>query len=879
MNKFVDVRRCAPLTPTLVIGLGGTGVKVVRRVKGALRRYFADRNLGDVPPVMRFLAIDSVPLSNQHGETELTRDEYIYLGQVDGGKVISNPRFQPEIAAWWDQERSAPGHIDNGCGQMRDVGRLVFFYHYQDFLARLNNQIDTIQRQSTVFDTEYRGFQLRPNQMRICVVSSIAGGTGSGTFLDATYNVHHLIGRMRGVTATVEGYLVLPEVYLDSLPSTAMRESVQANGYAALAELEFLNRYPERAKEVFHAYPGAHTINPQRRPFDHTFLVGLRDQDGYGLSSPEEAYDAISQAIYLEAVYLDQAMTENTANVFADSDIGGDIGNTGFGRYYSSFSVSAVGVRQDIALDYCRRRLALSALHDLLVEQTAQDGDLPAPPEDLSAGSLVQNMEERILNTRPLPDPVDRHEAESKPLLEALDRNEKDLQAWMNDAVKPLQDAARAKQRELREYVSTQAWEIAVRRGINSVFPYLRAWLRALQQSSENLRERAGELDRRSEELHRAYEHDRAELEEIALGPGIAGVLAFNGTARRRHRREQLFDDARKSVRAYQEARFKRETVRQIHSTVVHSLLGDTVEDDYGSIARLLKQWELLREAFQGIQLDVQRTLDDVLTRARRLEAGEQAYAVAHDISLTQAELEALYQEIQDTLQPKDLLAWVPQAVAAADPDGVETGRRLRDQVRELLLSRAQQICLPVFAGDESQGSLVEQAHRSVQMALSHSLGTYISRSAVLNELFEYNVPFWSYSGVTDLDNVLERTNLVAVESRSPEGWQSTDPDDILSLGRGEERLRGGVESDHIVETGDPSLLAVYRASYGLPVFLLNSIPDLHAQYERRRLVKRNAQGKKQGLSLHLTAAWNDEPPVDLTRDIEGGAVLSELAD
>lgn len=878
MSDYVDIRQQAPLTPTLVIGVGGTGTKVVRRVKGALQQYFADRNLGDIPPVMRFLAVDSVPLSNMHGETPLGRDEYVYLGQVDGSLIVSNPRFHPEIANWWDQERNAPGHIDNGCGQMRDVGRLVFYYHYNDFLSRLTSQINAIQRQASVYTTEYRGFTLRPNQLRVCIVSSVAGGTGSGVFLDTTYNVHHLLSRIGGVTATVEGYLVLPEVFLSSLQSTAMRESVQANGYAALAEVEFLNRHPERAREFFHKYPGGHTITPQRRPFDHTFLVGFRDQEGYGLSSPEQAYDAIAEAIYLEAVYLDQAMMENGVNIFADSDIGGDIGDTGVGRYYSSFSVSAVSVRRDIALAYCQHRLTLDALHNLLPGHAAQESDLPAPPDGLGAGALVDVLGERLMNSHPLPDLLGRHEAESKPLLDILDRDERALHSWLDDMLEPLRELTRKRQRELREYIDKQAWEVALTHGVDSVFPYLRAFLRRLQQTSEELRDRSSMLDHQSEELHRVYEHDRTELEELALGPGLR-VLVFDGTAKRRHRREQLFDDAGNNLRACYESRFKREVVRHIHSVVVHSLLGDTTDDDYGSITRLIKQWESLRDVFEGVQGDVERGLDDQLRVVTRLDDARGAYAVAHELSLSRAELETLYGDIHGTFGKKDFLLGVAADIKQTDPDGIDTPQHLRQEVRNLMLARAKKTCLQVFAGSASKDSAIRAAHADAQMALSRCLGRYVSQTAVLNELFEYNVPFWSYSGVTNLQNVLERTNLAAVESRDPVGWQSTNPDDILSLGRGQERLENGAETDRLVETGDPALLAVYRASYGLPLFLLNEIPDLREQYLRRRAINREVHGKRQGLSLHLSSVWNNQPPVDIALDSSGEELLAGTTD
>jgi hypothetical protein len=194
------------------------------------------------------------------------------------------------------------------------------------------------------------------------------------------------------------------------------------------------------------------------------------------------------------------------------------------------------------------------------------------------------------------------------------------------------------------------------------------------------------------------------------------------------------------------------------------------------------------------------------------------------------------------------------------------------------MLDHARELCLPAFAGTSSDET-VQAAHRRVQQAIGRKLGSYVGQTAVLNELFEYNVPFWNFSAVTNMGNVLERTNLVAAESRRPESWQNGDPDRVVQLGSGHGHLEHGVEADRIVETGDPGLLGVYRASYGLPLFLLNEIPALRDHYLRRRALNRQVQGQRQGLSLHLAAAWNNEPPVDLALDEQGQPLIAGTTD
>lgn len=859
------------LTPTLVIGIGGTGVQVVRRVKGDLTRHFDERNLGQVPPVLRFLAIDSVALSNPKGTTPLERQEYVYLGHVDGNQVINNLRYHPEVAEWWDLKRSLPGHIDDGCGQMRDVGRLSFFYHYTDFVTRLNEQINQIRRHENLDRTEQRGFQLRRDQIRICVVCSLAGGTGSGMFLDVAYNVRHAVRRMTSITSSVVGYLVLPDVYLPCLDSIAMRESVQANGYASLTEIEHLNRHPEAAKEVFHHYPGGHTIQAVDRPFDHTFLVSSRDQLAQTLDSPEQVYDSIAEKLFLEAVYLDQAMRENEVNIFADRDAGNGVSGTSIGRYYSSFSVSGVTVRRDIALEYCTRSFALEAVEHLLERST--DEKAQPPREDIAPEALIEGISQRVTGIRPFPVLYNRAEPETKPLLDTLSRNEQLLHKWLDDCTQLVDEATSVKREELRRYLEDRAWEIALERGIEAVFPYLHNWLQQLQATADKLRDMAGELDRTTQRTNAGYDSGRKSLSDIALGPGMR-VLLFDTTAKRRHKREQIFDTARIRLQTMYEARLQREIMRQINASVVRALMGDTATDDTGSISRMMKRWQSLHEVLINIEADVRKGLQGVADHVHRLEQSEAGYAIARDISLSDTDLRVLYDEVKIALSQADFLSQIAAEIRRTDPDGVDPANQVRDHVRDLMLQRSRSACLELFGVNHpgvTPDEAVAQANEKVRLALSDRMGRYLSRPGVLDALFHHNVPYWDFSDFTNATDRLERTNLVAIESMPPEGWQVVTQDS---------RWRS-IQQDKQkwIETGDPGLLAAYRAAYGLPAFVLNEIPDLRVQYLRRQQVNAGNRNDRRGLSLHIWSSWNDEVPVDLMLDDAGEPLLAGTTD
>ena len=70
------------------------------------------------------------------------------------------------------------------------------------------------------------------------VYGSIAGGTGSGSFVPIAYLLKELI-RAQGWIPKVYGTLIFPSLFLNDVPG-ALHRDINANGYAALKELEHM---------------------------------------------------------------------------------------------------------------------------------------------------------------------------------------------------------------------------------------------------------------------------------------------------------------------------------------------------------------------------------------------------------------------------------------------------------------------------------------------------------------------------------------------------------------------------------------------------------------------------------------------------------------
>ena len=166
--------------PALIIGLGGSGIDIVRRFKRRFATLYPD------VPYVRLLGIDTAPQVPVTQYTPpLEDDEFIYAAGFNmtyhvGVGHIDN---HPTIRDWWRGYDLPLKTIQQGAGQRRPVGRLAFFVRQHEIAERLRLNVLSIFNDDT--------FRRLPEHYRkainIYVVASTCGGTGTGMILDLAY--------------------------------------------------------------------------------------------------------------------------------------------------------------------------------------------------------------------------------------------------------------------------------------------------------------------------------------------------------------------------------------------------------------------------------------------------------------------------------------------------------------------------------------------------------------------------------------------------------------------------------------------------------------------------------------------------------------------
>lgn len=309
--------------PTLIVGLGGTGAKVLTRVR---ERFFSWIGPMEDYPVVRYLWLDTAtvmaepasPWYRQHpGIAEALKfqeHEKIALTVADPTACLAHPSDLPHIKRWLTPDLPGRNAIVDGTQQIRPYGRLAFFHH----VGKIRSQLEAAVRDITSIDARRRssanGLGVSEGKLNVIIVSSMAGGTGSGMVIDLGYLIRSVL---RDRPTQLLAYLLLPGVF--GSPSQVPR--LYANGYAALKELNHFS-YPLggaprissrrdhaadhdyiqwfEAQDVPESIPGA--------PFELCYLIDGRNQSGVTASGPpdnETVFSLISESVLYEFVHSD----------------------------------------------------------------------------------------------------------------------------------------------------------------------------------------------------------------------------------------------------------------------------------------------------------------------------------------------------------------------------------------------------------------------------------------------------------------------------------------------------------------------------------------------------------------------------------------------
>jgi Tubulin like len=273
---------------TLLIGLGGTGIDLLRKFKTHYGKYYDKEQ-----KYIQILGIDTTNQRTDSADPFLENHEFLHLGNpvITSANVM---QFRKRNQFRWLPEDLPAFSVATGAGMRRLVGHIAYFWRGTDIAARIERAMHTLNHAET---SEEFANVVDGAQTRVFILSSVCGGTGTGMFLDIAYLVNHLFARHNYETVRF-GMLFLPSTFRQ-LSQSAQYATLEANGYAALQELNYYmadSFSQTRMSSPADLVSGEIPIAPG--PFDMCFMLGGTDEIGRQVSSSDDLYRRTAEFLF-----------------------------------------------------------------------------------------------------------------------------------------------------------------------------------------------------------------------------------------------------------------------------------------------------------------------------------------------------------------------------------------------------------------------------------------------------------------------------------------------------------------------------------------------------------------------------------------------------
>ncbi len=293
---------------TLFIGLGGTGGEVLNKLHGKLSAEQKERShmlyLDLDKKATDFLTAKGVP-TVRISSSDSVRSIMNYLGDEDGVKdwLPHDPKGDNGFLS---------SNTDSGASQYRVKSRLCLAKYLNERPNELTRLLDEVSAPGNLLVDE---------TLRVMIVSSIAGGTGAGTFIQMALFLREYFRSNGHNDINIMGLFALPDLYVNAVqndPGTKTNTSnMYSNAYAAIRELNAMNLAAAVGNKVegygksinieiktqsegnlFDSNDPKTSENANNRPFNRIYFVDLSSADGGILRSLDQYYAVMADIVH-----------------------------------------------------------------------------------------------------------------------------------------------------------------------------------------------------------------------------------------------------------------------------------------------------------------------------------------------------------------------------------------------------------------------------------------------------------------------------------------------------------------------------------------------------------------------------------------------------
>lgn len=296
---------------TLFVGLGGAGAKTLR----TLKKKILAANSGRIPKQVKFLLIDTnaTELSNYRDFDSCEKVCIAVREPYQRYKHDLGTATHEFIPA---QNAHSLQALERGAGQIRSNGHFaVIENQYSNKLRRVFRECaDELED----IDIDGKGLERDP-KIEVRLVFSLAGGTGSGTFLPISMLLRSAIKH-----SELTAYIYSATHYSKQVENSA-KYVVMQNAYAALCELDYMMHFArdKRRENIrFNFGPeSTQSLEQSNRPFEEVFYIDKHtsypaaDSVEFSYNELDRLQENTAEAMHISSTNIITAHTGTVDNV------------------------------------------------------------------------------------------------------------------------------------------------------------------------------------------------------------------------------------------------------------------------------------------------------------------------------------------------------------------------------------------------------------------------------------------------------------------------------------------------------------------------------------------------------------------------------------
>jgi Tubulin like len=275
-----------------VIGLGGTGGKIIRALRKTLYQEFhgktpADLSIGYlyVDSSNEMMGIDDPSWKTLGTSVQLPKASQLLITDANLTDRLDNLDSYPGLKHWLGSPQEWRDILNSIVGatlggQKRRLGRFLFACKADKFREQVQTQVKLVQNNGIT-------------EVTFHVIVGLAGGTGSGSVVDAVAQLRDLYPDSKRYRILI--YALLPDAYPHPNWDTG---NYHANGYAALTELNAMSVGAYEPYDVM----GVKDRLKLSDPFNGCYVFSNENENGLTMDVDRDLPSIVGDFLYQKIV-------------------------------------------------------------------------------------------------------------------------------------------------------------------------------------------------------------------------------------------------------------------------------------------------------------------------------------------------------------------------------------------------------------------------------------------------------------------------------------------------------------------------------------------------------------------------------------------------